>query len=424
MIFNTFPNPSRTTIPPSNYKRGKTARDYVEYYADSHRLRAQEAIFVQGSDLVIWNRQLSNRYCTCQGLSSVINNNPAVLENTRPEVLLAESTESVREASSGKQQLFTRTRNAERASLQTTLSSSDLGSLKSLVDTLYDSPIVVKEVKKQNSLLEEAFIEQKKNLGVEYSDYVNCPICFGTRHTDSYQPYKGTRILLDGSDFYPLTLSGVTLVRSDKPYTFSFNAGSSYIIWTVKLPKYFKAQSIKVFNLEHQSSSFKLSFAEVGSNIFTALNLSSLQNRSGSSNELQIKCEVSLTNITLNQEELLLRMSHIEFVLLYSDVYEKGELPMLTIPEQIDYQELYLRTKIILNPKIDNISRNDLIAESKYGLLWQVVDLDKVYTDGGKLTQLEADLRLIQNSEKLYNLAVFPRKMSSWQTNLHVTTSS
>lgn len=423
MIFNTFPDPNRSTILPPNYKRGKTVREYVEYYADSQKIKQDEAIQVQGADVVIWNRVFSKRYCTCQGLDSSINNNPAVLEDLRPAVIRQEAELAIEDIKK-KSNVFTKTKNKN---LNASLHESGLSDLSSLVDTLYDTEDVSsdlvpthepKQFKRQNSILEEAFLEQKKNLGVEYSDNVNCPICFGNRHTDAYQPHRGSRIVLDGSDFYPVSTSGAILKKDCFPYLYNFPDSNASVTWTVTLPKYFKALSIKAYNLEHQSTSVKLSFAEIDSESYTPLTLKNLQLRSGQSNKLKIRCETAAEHITANLQDVEVNVSHVELIMLYCDDFDKAELPMLSIPEQMDYQELYLRSRFIMSPRIDNLSRNDLICENKYGLIWQVVDIDKVYTQAGKLLNMRADVRLVQNSEKLYNLSVFARKMNTWQNNL------
>lgn len=423
MIFNTFPDPNASNIPPWNYKRGKEVNRYIEHYADSQKLKQDEAIQVQGSDLIIWNRTFSKRYCTCQHLDSSINNNPAVTEDTRPEVVELQATNAVTSLNS--QAVFPQTKSKQAFDSQ--LLATGLGDLASLVDSLYDEveedpilPAAPKISKKQNSAIEEAFLEQKKNLGVETSEYVSCPICFGTRHTDTYQPHRGTRIILDGSDYYSKTLSGAFLNKDASPYLFNLPATGASITWKVTLPKYFKAVSLKAYNLENQSTAVRLEFAlPTAPSTFSPLTLASLQSRNGSNNnDLLIRCTYDESLVSAYLSDLEVNISHLEIVLLYCDTFDKGELPMLTIPEQIDFQELYMRSRIVLSPRIETLSRNDLICENKYGLLWQVVDVEKLYTNGGKLMNLRAEIRLVQNSEKLYSLAMFNRKMNTFRNDL------
>ena len=422
MIFNSFPDPNVSVILPQNYKRGAEANKYVEQYAKSQRIKQDEALQVQGSDLIIWNRIFTQRYCTCQGLDSVINNNPAITNDERPEVVEQEELKVIESLS----KKSSRVKLKEKQALSNAVNNAGLNDLSSIVDSLYDDPIeelethiqTPKESKKQNSVLEEAFIQQKINLGVEHAEYVNCPICFGTRRADSYQPHRGVRLVLDGSDFYPVSLSGCTLSTDEYPYRFNFFDENSFIVWEVTLPKYFKAVSVKAYNLEHESTSVNLFYAESGSDSFTGLTKDTLQSRSGHNNKLRVKCAYNKNNISDFLSDLKTKISHVEIVMLYVDDFDKGELPMLTIPEQIDYQELYLRSRIVLSPKVESLTRGDLICENKYGLLWQVVDVEKLYTNGGQLLNLRAEIRLIQNSEKMFNLAMFPRKMNTFRTEL------
>lgn len=424
MIFNNFPDPNASIIPPWNYKRGKEVNRYVEHYADSQRIKQDEAIQVQGSDLIIWNRTFSKRYCTCQHLDSSINNNPAVIEDLRTEVVEQNAKDAVTSLKS--QAVFPQTRSKQ--SFDSQLEATGLGDLASLVDSLYDDEIEQQTPistapnvsKKQNSAIEEAFLEQKKNLGVENSEYVNCPICFGTRHTDTYQPHRGTRIVLDGSDFYSKTISGAFLNKSASPYVFNLPATGASITWKVTLPKYFKAISLKAYNLENESTAVRLEFAlPTAPSTFNPLTLASLQSRNGSNNnDLLIRCTYDESLVSDYLSDLEVNISHVEIVMLYCDTFDKGELPMLTIPEQIDFQELYIRSRIVLSPRVYTLTRNDLICENKYGLLWQVVDVEKLYTNGGKLMNLRAEIRLVQNSEKLYNLAMFNRKMNTFRNDL------
>lgn len=423
VIFNSFPDPNASIIPPWNYRRGKEVNKYVEHYADSQKIKQDEAIQVQGSELIIWNRILSNRFCTCQHLESSINNNPSVLEDVRPEVIEAQNTLAVTSLQPSK----TFPKNKAKQDFDNQLQDIGLGDLSSFVDSLYEEPIeevtpttqFPKTSKKQNNALEEAFLEQKKNLGIEVTDYVSCPICFGTRHTDTYQPHRGTRIVLDGSDFYPVKVSGARLNKRVAPYVFNLPADGANVTWTVTLPKYFKAISIKAYNLEVQSTSVTLSYALPNSSSFNPLTLETIKSRNGqNNNDLQIRCTYDESLVSEHLRDLEVNVSHVEIVLLYCEDFDKGELPMLTIPEQIDFQELYLRSRIVLSPRITTLSRNDLICENKYGLLWQVVDVEKLYTAGGKLMNLKAEIRLVQNSEKMYNLSMFNRKMNTWRNDL------
>lgn len=425
MIFDSFPKYNATIVPAPNYKRGKEVNKYIEHYAKRQQLKQEEAFQVQGADLIIWNRLFTPRICTCQGLESTINNNPAVLQDARPTVVASQQhtiTTDLNLPTNNQVKYKT------KKQLNNILTDAALQDLSSVVDSLYeDTGTIVEETSLvtpkvsslQSSLLEEAFIKQKTNLGVEYSDYNQCPICFGTKHTDAYQPHRGVRLVLDASDYYTSVLHKAAINKQKFPHVVDFlDDTDSSITWTVTLPKYFKAVSIKPYALEVESTSVSLSFAEVGSNTFTPLSLTSLQERSGSNNVLQIKCSLNADNIRGNLKNLQTFISHVEVVLLYNDVFDKGELPILTIPEQIDFQELYLRSRIVLAPSITSLNREDLICENKYGLLWKVIDVEKSYTLGGTLTLLRAEIRLVQNSEKLYNLALFARKLNSVKPNL------
>jgi hypothetical protein len=425
MIFNNFPDINASVTPPSNYRRGSEVKRYVEHYAKSQQLRQHEALQVQGSDLIIWNRIYTPRFCTCQGLDSSIHNNPAVTEDIRPQVVEAAAKRSIETLNKNTVQTAFKT----KQQLNNILQEASLSDLSSLVDSLYTEDNTVestsnlnqnKDSIKQNSLLEEAFLHQKNNLGIEQSEYVNCPICFSTRHTDTYQPHRGLRLVLDASDYYPVSLQNVQIAKDEFPFRFKFiDDQTGSITWRVTLPKYFTAISVKAYNMDHEATSVNLSYATNGSNSYSALNVASLQARSGSSNLLDIKCSLNANNITTNLQRLQVTITHVEIVLLYTDVFDKGELPMLTIPEQIDYQELYLRSRIVLSPEVKSLNRGDLICENKYGLLWQVIDVEKLYTSEGRLLNLRAEIRLVQNSEKFYNLSLFKRKLNTVKPDLY-----
>ena len=424
MIFNSFPDPNRTTLPPANYRRGKEVREYVEHYAKSQQIEQEEALQVQGSDILIWNRVYTPRFCTCQGLDSVINNNPAVINDVRPSAIAQQKAVELEQIQQGS----VRATFKSKQQLNNIIAEGALGGLSSIVDSLYDTPeieeatptIISKESLTQSSILEEAFLKQKANLGVEYTEYVNCPICFGTKHADAYQPHRGVRLVLDASDFYPIVLNKAQISKNEYPFRFKFLDDSASVTWKVTLPKYFKAVSVKAYNMERESTSVQLSISTLPTSNFTPLTAASLQARSGlNNNVMYIKSTVNRNNISAYGAQLELNLTHVELVLLYSDIFDKGELPMLTIPEQIDYQELYLRSRVVLSPKVSSLNRGDLICENKYGLLWQVVDVEKLYTSGGTLMNLRADIRLIQNSEKLYNLAMFARKLNTVRPDLY-----
>lgn len=428
MTFNTFPNSNATLIPPWNYKRGKEVNKYVEHYAKIQQIKQEEAFQVQGSDLLIWNRILSPRICTCQGGASSIDLNPAVTDDIRPNIITKQKKQTIDSVSVTDEPITFKAKKQFNAILQ----AGALADLGPLVDSLYDTAeqdnilantqhANVKNSIVQSSILEEAFLRQKANLGLDYTDYVNCPICFNTGHTEAYQPHKGLRLILDASDTYSMDLHKARINNQSAPYKITFLSHSdSYVTWTLQLPKYFKAVSIKAYNLATESTSVQLSFKAPNDNSFSPLNLVNLQARNGmNNNDLTIKCAVNANNITEQQKLLDLAISHVEIVVLYNDVFDKGELPLLTILEQLDHQELYLRTRIVLAPSITSLNRNDLICENKYGLLWQVIDVEKSYTVGGTQTQLRAEIRLVQNSEKLYSLAMFERKLNSVKPDLY-----
>jgi hypothetical protein len=425
MIFDNFPNPARTTILPPNYRRGEEVNKYVEHYADSQLLKVKEALAVQGSDIVVWNRQLGNRYCTCQDLESVINNNPAAIEE-RPLVIAEVKKREISQIGTTPKVVM-----RSKSQLGNLLQEANLKDLSGIVEglyedvpelTLYQGEPSEKLKGTTNSALEEAFIRQKENLGTENAEHVNCPICFGTRRSDSYQPHKGSRLVLDASDFYKQQLTGVSIDRTNFPYRFRFLGENSSILWELSLPKYFKVVSIKAYNMENITTAVDLTFDIDKSNNFNSLSLDNLQARSGLNNNVtRVKATYSKDRVSKNLQTIEPVLTHLEIVILYSNTYEKGELPLLNIPEHIDYQEMFLRSRIVLSPETP-LYRNDLISENKYGLLWQVVDLDKSNTNTGKPLRLSASIRLVQNSERLYNLSVFTKKLT--QSRLDYTSAS
>lgn len=411
MSFSNFPNPKRTTIIPQNYTKGKTVREYVEHYAHSHKMRADQALAVQGSDVIIWNRTYTNRYCTCQGLDSSVNNNPAVTENLQTGAVEQETKKEFNKLS----------KKANSSTVSKVLTENGLSSLLDVVNSQYEEDVEVtatlpqtkKVESKQTSLIEEALQLQQKNLGVEFAEQAACPICFSTRRTDSYQPYKGVRLVLDASDFYKVATKEVLTDTSTFPNVFEFYQDSGYVTWELELPCYFRTESIRVFNLDRVSTSFNLSFKEISAVNYTPLNNATLDTRNGLRNILQIKAEVNPVNISQKVRDLKLCLSHVELVLMLSEGYEKIELPALEIPDNVDYVELYLRSRAVLSPNVENIGRNSLFCEKKYGHIWEVTGLIKNFTSAGNLVNLKADTRLIQNSEKLHLLNLFNQTLNS-----------
>jgi hypothetical protein len=411
MSFGNFPNPKRTKIVPQNYTKGKSVREYVEHYAHSHKMRTEQALAVQGSDAIIWNRIYSNRFCTCQDLDSVINNNPSVTQNLRPEVLQAQQDAEFKNLA----------KQPAKNTVTQILKDNGLSSLLDVVNSQYEEDVETNisqdpEIKvqgKQNSLIEEALQLQQKNLGVEFAESSACPICFSTRRVDSYQPYRGVRLVLDASNFYQTTTEGVRLNNEVFPHSFDFEDDVGNVVWEIELPCYFRTESIRLFNLDKLTTSFTLEFKENTALSFIPLSNITLDARNGLRNVLQIKASLNVNNLSENLRTLKIAFTHLEIILMFVDEYEKIELPALEIPDNIDYQELYLRSRAIFSPGIENIGRNSLFCEKRYGHLWEITGLVKNFTSAGNLVSLKGDTRLIQNSERLHLLNLFPHTLNS-----------
>ena len=418
MCYNNFPNPKAKPILPSNYHRGKHVHYYVEEYAKSQKLRLDQVLDVQGVDLILWNKTLSKRFCTCQGLNSSIFNNPAVVND-----VYTKDTEA-------KQKIEKQMEVPQITKITKALSianDSGLDSLASLIEEqllkdIEQEPIEEKQVKvttAQNGLIEQALIRQKKNLGVEYNEYSNCPICFNTRHVDTYQPYNGQRLVFDASDYYPIKTEGVIIKKDTHPWVFNFVNNTGYVEWLIELPTYFTVDSIKIFNLEHIQTDCQLEYQDPISLIYVPLTITSLQARNGLKNNLKVRASLNTTGMSKNLANQLVNISHIEFVLRYSDTYEKMDMPAVDLPENFEQIEIFLRSRFILSSRINLIMRGSIINDRKLGLMWEIMDIVKNYTADRQLVNVEVDCRVIQNSEKLFNLSIFPVQFSMWRTSFN-----
>ena len=421
MSFNNFPNASATTIIPSNYHRGKSVRQYVEHYTESQRLKFEQALDVQGVEAVIWNKHLSKRYCTCQQENiSSMHNNQAVLNQDvylQEKLKQEEFSDFVEKESKGKRKI-------KKTSLaQDIANQNGLTNLAEIVDSLYESdtteePIAENKAKtfsRQDNQIEEALLAQRKHLGLEFNEYSNCPICFSTRHVDTFQPHKGQRFIFDASDFYKLQTKGVIINKEAIPWTFSFINTDSYVEWELELPKYFTVESIRSFNFDKVQTDCVLDFRDVNSTTYAPLNIKSLNSRAGLKNNLKIRAKVR-DDLTSKESNLTTNLTHVEIILKYVSEFDKIDMPAIEVPESLEYIEIFLRSRFILSPRISDVMRGSILLEKKLNLCWEVLDVTKIYTAEGKIVNQEVDVRLVQNSERHYLLNYLDPKFSMWKS--------
>ena len=402
---STISNP--TAIAPANKGISGLVRDKVKVYAASQNERLEQALASNGTELAIWNRVQSKDYCTCQGRLEL--NNDSSTDSYRNSAgeddfdgtqrdydLGGFSLEEVKPTSnSGREEL--------RSSTTTEEPDEDLmiGESSDIDDILTDSF-------SPESIEDRSLVSQEVDLLHEGGERTICGICFGTGWISGYSLYGGQRIVLDASEFSDFSTQGVTVERTYPASFVMSRNNSNNVTFTKEIPSYYTPVKIALYNNTKDittDGSFDLEFKPTTISNFTSLNTTSLTERIGERNTLNIKVTPSTL---LGDAEEVIKFTHLEIILKFN-IFPFGDMPDLNIPENFEYEDIVLTTNMNLSSKASNITNGCVINDMRYGLTWKVNNTNKKRTDEGQIINTEVDCRLVQRFEQLYNLTVFRR---------------
>jgi hypothetical protein len=222
---------------------------------------------------------------------------------------------------------------------------------------------------------------------------LSCPICIGTGYVDEWQPFNGTRIVLD------VTHPGFELIDGDintsKPVSIELPATGSLVFNSVTIPMDWNhTVSLHIFNmgkyLRHEID-YVLEYSTPTNPTvwlpFSYSVLTTLKNQI-SQNKINIKV-IAKRLITFTHGVLLLQIGKIA----------KIQVPELDVPNQSEFIDWNLTVQFEISSKTQ-IKENSYITEGKYGRIWKVESVNRRLSAGGKSFGYQVSARAIHSYEK------------------------
>lgn len=395
---------------PANYGR---ANDHfpVQQELDWTTARANaqymEAIAVDGIELHYWKKTQEGRFCTCQtrmGFRAEESNQ----EIGEPPAVKVRQSSSILEGSKNPRMVIT----------DGPFGGTTIGELS---DSEAGNSFDPETGEKEQDIFD--YITQPSEEGddgflVNPDDYLNnpeagvvfggeknpCGICFKTGHVGGYQLLQGSRIILESSGEYPMDLKGFVINDDARPFEFtSPNDPTNSVSWILELPKYFlKLCAGIVRNNLWVSRDTVLEFKPISGGDWTALTPQAIQQFNGVATKLIIR--VRPLNRAVGGT---CTFTHVELV-FQTAPWIKGQMGAL---EKTTNYAIFkgMQTRIAeltLPPTLPLVSSEDVLLDSKYGILWKINSATDFMTASRQIMGWTASAREIHPDEMTYLLKV------------------
>jgi hypothetical protein len=222
---------------------------------------------------------------------------------------------------------------------------------------------------------------------------LSCPICIGTGYVDEWQPFNGSRIVLD------ITHPGCELLDSDiaatKPVSVELPAQGSIMFKSITIPmEWNHVVSLHVFNMGKfliNGYDYVFYYSTISAPDtwlpFSYSVLSTFKNKIR-----QNKINIKITAKRLITFTHCVLMFHVGKVI-------KIQVPELDVPNQSEFIDWNLTVQFEVSPKTQ-IKENSYITEAKYGRIWKVESVNRRLNAGGKSFGYQVSARAIHSYEK------------------------
>lgn len=222
-----------------------------------------------------------------------------------------------------------------------------------------------------------------------------CPVCVGTGRVDAWQPFNGTRQVLDithpGIEIGDASFSDDTqpqVLEIPQNGTVSWNNVILPIAWEHSMALRVFHEGVLLVDGRDYTLEYELVTATGTWLPLTMNTLSSLRKNATSVYHLNIR-------LTANR---LLMFTHV-LIVLADGFLPKIQVPELNIPNNSEFIDWELNVQFEVSSKVE-LRENSYINEAKYGRLWKISAVNRKISAAGKSFGYQVDARAIHSFEK------------------------
>lgn len=393
----------RPYINPANKGMAARANTKLEHLVAAQNIKHSEALRVDGTRLIIFNKNKSVSRCTCSGGLRYIEPAAKGFKDSESANIGGVGGYTMLEHEDGIEENMFNTfiePNTSRSNLNNPNHSpyvqaydSDDDGPNDITEDLHMGEDDFSDLETSDGLL-----SQLNNMSAYGNgDYLKCGVCLGSSNVDAWQPFKGKRILLEFSEYSTYTLSsGAWLDYDSKPNVLTLEEGE-YVTWKVTLPKHFHSiNRAAIWNgfkvATNVAGSVKHSAFTNGDVEFSLKSLRFLNSYSG---------EAEITVTALKRTNL----THVELTYMLAEM-PVGQIPQIEVPYDHDYVDYNATVTMELGADV-YVAEGEIICDEKNGRAWRVSSINRKTTAQGRGFGISAECRAIQSVEVYFMLNPF-----------------
>jgi len=431
---------NRTLKTPSDQGLSRRADKQLNWAADSHSAKFENALAVDGSVAFIWNKSKGSIVCTCRGFQNrvggaqdelvggttsattdivnVINESGGGIGHSTvssPTEVNSDGFTYVGESitADNLDDFFSGRTVEESATDKIKQDSSLVDRLNKgtgdypgsgdIIDALSDGYGDVTTLDEDGDPLFNAVSLNHGNpTQLLTPTMVLCPICFGYGTVDSWSIYNGQRVILDASGQFKTTMTDVEIDDS-QPVKLLIQPGSNVTWSAVGIPQVWRHLiKLSVYDMGKllAPSDYKLSFIHPSApTVSTTLDYETLKQLNSSA----LLATGNTLTITLEPVDTKpLEFTHIEFLFSLGDVV-KLQMPEIDVPNQDEFADWNLNATFEMSSRV-TIKENSYITEGKYKRVWKVETVNRKLTSAGKSYGYSVSGRALHSFEKAFGL--------------------
>lgn len=373
--------PNQRAIRPNNSPLVTVAQNTLENTISRANQQLENALQVDGIQILIWLRSLGGSACSCSSSKTVslsckdMDKSPIVTTDD------GYTMTPVRGYSDG----YTGNLSDENGQVGVSDPQQEGINTVNFEEGLDFSP-------------EELALLNMQRTELFTNDAVPCGICFGTGRTQGYSLFNGCRITLCASTDYDYTLVGGVSLNDAKPTGFTMSSSSlGAVVWKVELPTYYKAcTSICIFNDRKLASNVTAEFSSDDGQTWNALTTANMMLYEG-------KPKNWLIRVTTIEKGDPVDFTHVVITLEGMDRC-KGQTPNMEVSLNMETLDAPVTQNWVFPVNVPHLPRESVFYDSKYGYLWKVLSVEQEKTTNGQIFGYNVSARIVQIMEKFYPL--------------------
>lgn len=376
----------KRTFGAKNAGRARYAQQELDYQVSKANSQTAEAMAVDAVELTYWKKTDEGNFCTC-GFGLNHPQNPGVsnqlvfdqpVATTPPEQSLPETK--------------TTPRVVVKNAWGDDIVKPDDGGPQAPTDYKVNN----QTIKPQATYDDDGFLNAPEGFNLlTGGEGTQCGICLGAGKTNAWGLWGGQRVILDS--YTVDSRHGFTQQTDTRPVSFRSTQDSrNYVQWVYPLPTYFKkALSVSVRNNTLSVRDLHLFYQKNGTqDPWQVLTPEILQSFNGTPTILNLRVAPAFNAL---QGDLV--FTHIEISWQFS-VFIHSQMDKLQTATNQQIRDTITTASFILPPNVEEITKNDVFYDNKYGRMWSITDFSDNLTAQRRVMEWSISARSMQPYEQ------------------------